>query len=279
MKNSRISLGFSPCPNDIYIFAGILHRHVNTRGLECDIQIADVEELNRKAVLGELDVSKISFATYKSLINSYRLLDSGAALGFGCGPLLVAAKPIETLRLSVDTKVAIPGAMTTANFLLNRFYPNLKNREEMLFSDIDQALLSGKVELGLLIHENRFTYQEKGLFLVEDLGVRWEQDTQLPIPLGGIFTNKSRIDEAVHLEIDAILKESLAFAKENETLILKYAEKYAQEINEQVMLQHIRLYVNQYTFSLGSLGHQAVGHLLQTKTLSIFLKQQDLKKT
>jgi 1,4-dihydroxy-6-naphthoate synthase len=264
MKNSRISLGFSPCPNDIYIFAGILHRHVNTRGLEFDIQIADVEELNRKAVLGELDVSKLSFATYKSLINSYRLLDSGAALGFGCGPLLVAAKPIETLRLSVDTKVAIPGAMTTASFLLNRFYPNLKNREEMLFSDIEQALLSGKVELGLLIHENRFTYQEKGLFLVEDLGVRWEQDTQLPIPLGGIFTNKSRIDEALHLELDAILKESLAFAKENETLILKYAEKYAQEINEQVMLQHIRLYVNQYTFSLGSLGHQAVGHLLQT---------------
>lgn len=264
MKSSRISLGFSPCPNDIYIFAGILHKHVNTRGLDFDIQIADVEELNRKAMLGELDVSKLSFATYKSLINNYRLLDSGAALGFGCGPLLVAAKPLEALTLSADTKVAIPGAMTTANFLLNMFYPELSNKKEMLFSDIEEALLSGNVELGLLIHENRFTYQEKGLFLVEDLGGRWEQHTQLPIPLGGIFTNKLRIDEAKHREVDAVLKESLEFAKENETLILKYAKAHAQEINEQVMLQHIRLYVNQYTFSLGTLGHKAVSHLLQS---------------
>ena len=185
----KLTLGFSPCPNDTFIFDAMVHHKIDTEGLEFEVVMEDVEELNQRAFAHELDITKLSFHAYAYLINRYVLLSAGSALGNNCGPLLIAKKEMSEKEIN-NSKIAIPGKFTTANFLLGLAYPKAQNKIPVLFSEIEEAILSGKVDAGLVIHETRFTYHERGLVKIIDLGEYWEGDTGLPIPLGGIVVKR-----------------------------------------------------------------------------------------
>ncbi len=251
---SAITLGFSPCPNDCFIFDAMLHGKIDTEGLHFDVHMEDVETLNQRAFGGELDVTKLSYHAYAHLTKNYQLLNSGSALGNNCGPLLIANTDLE---IHSDTKIAIPGKYTTANFLLSLAYPEATNKEEMLFSEIEDAVLTGKVEAGLIIHENRFTYEAKGLKKIIDLGEYWETLTKAPIPLGGIVI-KREFPEELKKKFDRVLRKSVEFAFANPKSSLNFVKEHAQEMSEEVMYKHIELYVNNYSVDLGTEGKRAV---------------------
>ena len=266
----KLTLGFSPCPNDTFIFDALIHHKIDTGGLEFDVQYHDVETLNQKAFQGELDITKLSYHAFAYAVNDYELLDAGSALGFGVGPLFIAKDPAlaERLKKTLESdeevdisehslKIGIPGKYTTANFLLGLAFPNLQNKVELVFSDIEQSLLDGTIDLGLIIHENRFTYQTKGLHKVVDLGDFWEQTTNSPIPLGGIVVKRS-LDEELKLKINRLVRESVQFAFENPKSGLDYIRSHAQEMAEDVMYKHIDLYVNTYSEHLGNEGRRAI---------------------
>ncbi len=252
----RLSLGFSPCPNDTFIFDAMVHHKIDTLGLEFEKVMLDVEELNRKAFAEELSITKISFHAFAHLTGPYQLLDAGSALGEQVGPLLIAKELIPHSAID-DAKIAIPGKYTTANFLLSLAYPNARQKEIMLFSEIENAVLNGEVDAGLIIHENRFTYQQKGLIKLMDLGEFWEQTTQMPIPLGGIIV-KRNLPEELKQKINQVMRESVAFAFTHPDSSEAFVKKHAQEMNPHVIQQHINLYVNDYTKDLGSRGKAAV---------------------
>lgn len=252
----KISLGFSTCPNDTFIFDAMVHHKIDTEGLDFDVFMADVEELNKKAVEQELDVTKISYHAYSKIADRYCLLDSGSALGENNGPILISKHKIYPDEVN-DIKIAIPGLNTTANMLLSIAYPNAKNKKEYLFSDIEDVVLSEETDAGLIIHENRFTYEKKGLQKIVDLGEYWEEETQLPIPLGGIAVKRD-INLETQLKINRILRKSVEFAFENPKSAYPYIKKYAQEMDEDVMYKHIDLYVNHFTVDLGKDGREAV---------------------
>ena len=258
----KLTLGYSPCPNDTFIFDAMVHGKIDTEGLEFDVIHADVEELNKKAFNAELDITKLSYHAYAYLTDSYILLRSGSALGNNCGPLLVAAKEITQENVS-DLKIAIPGKYTTANFLLSFAFPEAENRKEMLFSDIEKAVLGAEVDLGVIIHENRFTYHERGLHKVMDLGEHWEVSTGLPIPLGGIVSRRD-FEEELLCKINRVLKRSVQYAFDNPEQSRDYVCAHAQEMSYDVMQQHINLYVNQYSLDLGDKGEAAVGNMFKT---------------
>lgn len=258
----KISLGFSPCPNDTFIFDAMIHQKIDTEGLEFDVVMKDVEELNKKAFAGELDMTKLSYHAFAYLINRYVLLTAGSALGNNCGPLLIAKLPM-TQEMLENGQIAIPGKFTTANFLLSIAYPKAINKVELLFSDIEQAVLDERVNAGLIIHENRFTYQEKGLHKIQDLGEYWEQTTKLPIPLGGIVV-KRNLPMDIQLKLNRIMEKSVRFALENPTSSKSFVEKFAQEMDIKVMYEHIKLYVNDFTINLGMSGKSAVNRLFET---------------
>ena len=207
----KLTLGFSPCPNDTFIFDALVHHKIDTEGLEFDVVFADVEQLNVWALEGKLDITKLSFNAFTHCVHDYALLDSGSALGRNCGPLLIK-KPTTTL--TSESKIAIPGKYTTANMLLGIAYPEYQNKVQMLFSEIENDAINGSVDVGLIIHENRFTYQEKGLEKVKDLGEHWEKSTGMPIPLGGIAI-KRNLDIALHEKVQRLIRKSLEFAFEN----------------------------------------------------------------
>jgi 1,4-dihydroxy-6-naphthoate synthase len=255
----RISLGFSPCPNDTFLFDALVHGKIDTEGLEFDVRLADVEELNRLAFADELDVTKLSYHALGHLRDRYALLHAGSALGRGCGPLLIAREPLTDEHLS-QARIAIPGKYTTANFLLSLAYPDLAVKQELLFSEIENAVLDGSYDAGLIIHENRFTYQDKGLVKLIDLGEYWENRTGHPIPLGGIVVNR-QLDPVVQRKIDRVLRNSVAYAFEHPKSSLPYVRQHAQEMDEAVMYAHIELYVNDYSRDLGPEGRAAVTHL------------------
>lgn len=257
---SKISIGISPCPNDTYIFYALLTGKVSVPDLEFEVFMEDVEQLNRWALEGRLDVTKLSCNAYAHVLHDYILLNSGAALGNGCGPLLIS-NPSFALSSIADARIAIPGLYTTAYFLLRLLYPELKQVEVCLFSEIEDKICSGEVDAGLIIHENRFTYKEKGLISLIDLGEYWENLTWLPIPLGGIIA-KRNIPVEILKNIEVGIKKSLEYAHEHEDEVLNYCAKYAQTMTRDVMLQHIRLYVNAYSLSLGDVGITAVKRLL-----------------
>lgn len=257
----KLTLGYSPCPNDTFIFDAMVHGKIDTEGLEFDVELADVEELNRKAFNAELDITKLSYHAYAHLTEKYILLRSGSALGNNCGPLLVSARSIPKENVE-GLKVAIPGNYTTANFLLSYAFPNVKNKIEILFSDIEAAVLEGKVDLGVIIHENRFTYFERGLHKVMDLGEHWEKTTGLPIPLGGIVARRN-FDKAVLQKINRVLRRSLEYAFANPDASRDYVSAHAQEMSYEVMQQHIQLYVNQYSLDLGEKGIAAVENMFK----------------
>jgi len=252
----KISLGFSTCPNDTFIFDAMVHHKIDTENLDFDVFMADVEVLNHKAIHNELDVTKISYHAYSKIANNYALLDSGSALGYKNGPLLISKSKIYPDEVD-QLKIAIPGFNTTANLLLSIAYPNAKNKTEYLFSDIEEVVLSGEADAGLIIHENRFTYEKKGLKKIIDLGEYWEQQTGLPIPLGGIAVNRN-LDYETQMKINRILKRSVEFAFENPKSAYSYIKQYAQEMDEEVMYKHINLYVNNFTKELGKDGRNAI---------------------
>ncbi len=254
--NEKLTIGFSPCPNDTFIFDALVHHKIDTEGLDFDVYLGDVEYLNQKAFNQELDITKLSYHAYGYLTENYVLLDAGSALGQGCGPLLVKSSKVESLKLA-DAKIAIPGKYTTANFLLSIAHPEATNKVEMLFSDIEDAVISGNVDAGLIIHENRFTYKDKGLEKIIDLGEYWENTTGNLIPLGGIVIKRNLPIEIVQ-KVNKLLRKSIEFAFTNPESPLEYMKCNAQEMDQKVMMQHVELYVNKYSIDLGEEGKSAI---------------------
>ena len=252
----KLSLGYSTCPNDTFIFDALVHKKVDTEGLDFDVVLADVEELNRNAFSGNIDITKISYHAFAYIADQYKLLNSGSALGYKNGPLLISKKKIYLDEVH-DLKVAIPGKYTTANLLFSIVFPNVKEKKEYLFSDIEEAILSNEVDAGVIIHENRFTYEKKGLKKIIDLGEDWEDKTNSPIPLGGIVINR-KFEHEIQLKVNRVLQRSVEFARENPGSSYNYVKQYAQELNEQVIAKHINLYVNNFTLNLGETGKKAV---------------------
>jgi 1,4-dihydroxy-6-naphthoate synthase len=255
--STKLTLGFSPCPNDTFIFDALVHGKIDTEGLSFELIMEDVEALNKKAFQGNLDISKLSFATYIRVTEHYVLLDAGAALGNGVGPLLISKKIIGADAINNNTHIAIPGKFTTANFLLTMAFPNAHHKTEIVFNDIESAVLTGMVDAGLIIHENRFTYKEKGLHKIMDLGAFWEKNTGMPIPLGGIAVRRNMPFD-LQQKINRLIKKSVEYAFSNPDSCMDFVKKNAQEMNDEVMQQHINLYVNAYSVDLGSKGRQAV---------------------
>jgi len=253
--SEKLSIGFSPCPNDTFIFDALVHHKIDTEDLEFNVYLGDVEDLNTKAFNKELDITKISYHAFGYLTNEYVLLDSGSALGKGCGPLLIKNKGAN-IELE-NAKIAIPGKYTTANFLLSIARPEAKNKQETLFSEIESAVIDNKVDAGLIIHENRFTYQDKGLEKIIDLGEYWENTTGQLIPLGGIIIKRNLPRDVIE-KVNRILRKSIEFAFENPSEPLEYMQCNAQEMSEKVMMQHVELYVNKYSIDLGSEGRSAI---------------------
>ena len=267
----KLTLGFSPCPNDTFIFDALTHGKIDTEGLTFDVFFDDVETLNQKAMRGELDVTKLSFHAFAYVVEKYALLNAGSALGFGVGPLLICKKEnIEKIHSLLTShishlKIGIPGKYTTANFLLGVAYPQLQDKREMVFSDIEDALLNDEIDLGLIIHENRFTYQDKGLHKVMDLGNYWEEKTSCAIPLGGIVVNR-KLPIDVQQKINRLIRKSVEFAFANPKSAIEFIRQHAQEMDEAVMYKHIDLYVNQYSIDLGLEGKKAIDTLFEIAT-------------
>jgi 1,4-dihydroxy-6-naphthoate synthase len=258
----KLTLGFSPCPNDTFIFEAMVHGRIDTEGLKFDYFLADVEELNRRAFAGTVDVTKMSFHAYAYAANNYLILDSGSALGRKNGPLLISKKHLNPEELS-DKLIAIPGKFTTANFLLGIAWPEVKNKKEYLFSDIEAALLNDEVDAGVIIHETRFTYRKNGLFKIADLGEYWEKMTRMPIPLGTIVIKRSIPDE-VALKVNRILKRSLEYAYNDSGPAFEFVVGNAKEMDKNVMNSHIKLFVNEFTMDLGNEGHAAIEYFFRT---------------
>ena len=270
----KLTIGFSPCPNDTFIFDALVHQKIDTEGLEFEVVFADVEQLNKWAFDRKLDVTKLSYNAFTHCIDKYVLLDSGSALGRNCGPILL--KKAKTI-LTPKSKIAIPGKYTTANMLLSISNPEYTNKVETLFSEIENDVLSGKADAGLIIHENRFTFLEKGLEKVKDLGEFWEEKTGLPIPLGGIVVNRDLPFE-VQKKIERILRKSVKFALENRESSSEFVKFHAQEMETEVIDAHINLYVNKFSVSLGEEGRRSVRKIFDifnlhhyNKDLKIFL--------
>ena len=259
----KLSLGFSPCPNDCFMFDAIVNRRVDLEGLEFAVHLADVEELNQTALAGQAQITKLSYYAYAHCTERYVLLDAGSALGRNCGPLLISKRDISPQEAAQGSlRIAIPGKYTTANFLLGLAFPKARNTSELVFSEIEAALLRDEYDAGLIIHENRFTYQAKGLKKIIDLGEFWESGTGAPIPLGGIVISRLLPDEVKHC-VNRVLRRSVehAFAHRAETL--PFVRAHAQEMSEEVMYKHIDLYVNDFSVHLGHDGRRAVELLFE----------------
>ena len=254
-----LSLAISPCPNDTFIFDAIIHNRIDLEGLSFNFEVHDVETLNHMAIAGEADVIKVSFFTYLLLQQNFVLLDSGSAMGFGNGPLLIS-KNEYTLEDIPNLTVAVPGQYTTAHMLFRIAAPVIGKKVFMLFSEIEDAILSGKVDAGVIIHENRFTYHKRGLKKITDLGNYWEKLTGSPIPLGGILARKGLGYDVIN-KLNRIMYRSVEFAFNHPEVAMPFVREHAQEMDEDVINQHISLYVNENTKSLGTGGRVALAKL------------------
>ena len=265
----KLTIGFSPCPNDTFIFDALVNRKIDTEGLEFEVLLEDVETLNKWSFEKKLDITKLSYPAFFQNLDKYVLLNSGAALGKGVGPILISNKEQGIMNVEEKT-IALPGENTTANLLFSFAYPNASNKIFMRFDKIENFVLNestkaspfggglvGAVVLGVIIHENRFTYRQKGLHKVTDLGEYWEEKMKAPIPLGGIAVKRS-IDNEISLKIDRLIRKSIEFAFSNYPLITAYVKQHSQEMSEDVMRQHIELYVNNFSIDLGNDGKQAI---------------------
>lgn len=255
----KLTLGFSPCPNDTFIFDAMVNGRIDTEGIDFDYFLADVEELNRRALSSEVDITKISFHAYAYAAGNYVILGSGSALGHGNGPLLICKHPFNIKELA-SKRIAIPGRFTTANLLFSIAWPESVNKSEYIFSGIEDALLRDEVDAGLIIHETRFTFEKRGLTKIEDLGEYWERLTGLPIPLGTIVI-KRNIPVDIAVKVNRILRRSLEFAINDSSASYGFVSDNAREMDPVVINSHIRLYVNEYSLDLGKEGKEAVRYL------------------
>ena len=268
----KLTIGFSPCPNDTFIFDAMVNGKIDTKGITFDYVMEDVATLNLWAEHGKLDITKLSYNTFLHVVNKYALLHSGSALGEGVGPLLVAKTPLDMANVN-DFKIVIPGFNTTANLLLSLAFPQAINKTELVFSEIEGAVLNGSFDAGLIIHEGRFTYQKKGLHKLIDLGDWWEKTTQTAIPLGGIVIRRS-FDKELCAKVDNIIKDSLAYSWKHYPELTPFVKENAQEMEEDVMRQHINLYVNDYSTDLGVKGRKAIATLFEKAKDGGLLKEE-----
>jgi 1,4-dihydroxy-6-naphthoate synthase len=259
----KLTLGFSPCPNDTFIFDALVNKKMDSEGLEFKVVLEDVETLNEWSLQGKLDITKLSFPAFFQSLDKYALLNAGSALGKGVGPLLISKYEVKNTKNEIDEKtIAIPGINTTANLLLSFAFPGATKKVPMIFSAIEDAVLAGQTDLGVIIHENRFTYRQRGLHKVIDLGEYWEQKMKLPIPLGGISVKKT-VDKLTSLKVDKLIRKSIEYAFANYPVISDYVKQHSQIMSKEVMRKHIDLYVNDYSLDLGKGGKQAIEKLFE----------------
>jgi len=260
----KLSIGFSPCPNDTFIFDALVNQKIDTGGIEFVPVLEDVETLNQWAINGRLDLTKISYGVLPNILSLYGMLNSGGAMGFGVGPLLITSE--KNRRLTPEQfnhlPIAIPGEHTTAHLLLSYIFPGLQQKKIMPFNEIENAVLTNKVAAGVIIHENRFTYADRGLLLLEDLGKRWEDSLRSPIPLGGIAMKRHFPSELQH-KVDELIRKSLLNAELEWPRLSEYVSSHAQEMDESVQKHHIELYVNEFSKNAGIEGKKAVQVLMQ----------------
>ena len=256
-----IRLGISTCPNDTFAFHALMTKRVDWRGLDFEVELLDIQQLNDSLFAGQFDVAKASFHAALLLADDCVVLPSGSALGFGVGPLLLAARPGETPR-SADQITLCPGKHTTATMLQRMFYPDTTTVRQVVFSDIMPALQNGSADFGVCIHEGRFTWQEQNLALVEDLGTRWESETESPLPLGGIVARRSLGDDVI-AKVQAVIHDSIRYALAHRAEPLVTMRRYAQEFDDDVLMRHVDLYVNDWTIHLGTVGTAALAKLGQ----------------
>ena len=256
MQNRALRLAISPCPNDTFMFDAIINKRIDLEGFTFDVEYHDIEQLNMRLLSGEAEVSKCSTALLRAVGESYRLLDSGSALGRGNGPLLVRRKG----DTSLIRRIAVPGLYTTANALVGRLFPMIAEREPMLFSEIAEAVEFGRFDAGVLIHEGRFVYERRSLELVADLGLEWERRVGLPLPLGSIVASKSLDDETIR-GVERLIRRSIEYAFAHPAVSRDFIKSHAQELDDDVIDKHIALFVNDFSLSLGDEGRRAVEEL------------------
>jgi 1,4-dihydroxy-6-naphthoate synthase len=254
-----IKLGISTCPNDTFTFHGLMTKSVDWRGLDFRIELLDIQQLNDRLFAGDFDVAKTSFHAGLLLSEQTIVLPCGSALGFGVGPLLLAARP-NVLPTDSQQVTLCPGQHTTAALLFSLFYPQTTSVQHVVFSEIMPMLQNGTADFGVCIHEGRFTWQEQGLSLIEDLGTRWENETDCPLPLGGLVASRDLPDD-IKATVNAVIQDSLNHALQNRVLALPSMRRYAQEFDDDVLMQHVDLYVNDWTVDLGDTGRRALQEL------------------
>lgn len=262
----KLTLGFSPCPNDTFIFDALVNKKIDTEGLEFDVVLDDVQTLNQWAIEGRLDITKLSYGVLPLVLDSYIVLNSGSALGRGVGPLLISKYNYRGDLFDAEKEtIAIPGENTTAHLLFMLAYPHAKKKVFLRYDEIENAVLDERTGGGVIIHENRFTYQDKGLLKIMDLGEYWEKETGQPIPLGGIVA-KRNMDRDVIDKVDKLIKKSIEYAFSKYPELNDYIRMHSQEMSEEVMRKHIDLYVNEYSIDLGEAGKTAIRKLLDIST-------------
>ena len=266
-----MKIAISPCPNDTFMFWAMLHGQVDTFGLTFSVAMRDIEQLNRAATEQEFDVIKISYAHYPKVSQAYQILTAGSAMGFGNGPLLISRRKIYPDEVP-HLRIAIPGVDTTANMLLTMAYPTATHKKEYLFSDIEEVVLSDEADAGLLIHETRFTYEQKGLRKIMDLGEYWEKETGLSLPLGAIAVRRDLPAETKH-QVNTALRKSVRYALQNPHAPDEFVARHAQAMEPDVCRRHIELYVNEFSTDLGTKGKQAVDILFAKGTMVDFLSE------
>lgn len=268
----KLRLAISTCPNDTFMFDALIHGRVDTEGLDFELTMCDIEELNKLASSAEVDVCKISYGVYELIADRFKILNSGSALGRGNGPLLVSRHKMYKDEVR-GVRVAVPGFHTTANMLMTKLFGDDYQREAYLFSDIADVILSEECDAGVLIHEGRFTYKQKGLNLVADLGELWDEKTNLPLPLGAIAVNRD-LDEQTQCKVDRVLRRSVEFATAHPKASYDFVKQHARELSDEVLESHIELFVNDFSIDLGQTGRQAVIEFLRNFDQSIFVEQQ-----
>ena len=264
-----LKLAISTCPNDTFMFEALLNQRVDTRGYKFEINLADIDELNQMALNNSADITKLSISAYSQVSQHYQLLRSGAAIGFSNGPLIVSKSKIYPEELPY-INIAIPGENTTANLLLSNLYPQVKSKTVYLFSDIEEAILDGEVDAGVIIHETRFTYKNRGLQLVSDLGDEWEKQMHMPLPLGAIAIKRDFLNRVKH-DIQQILAQSVQYALNNPKESYSFVKKHAQALDDDVIRKHIELYVNGLSTWVNAKGETAI-----RKMLSIAINENEL---
>lgn len=257
----KFTLGFSPCPNDTFIFDALVNGKIDTEGIQFEIFMEDVETLNKWSTQEKLDISKISYGVLAKVIPLYRVLDAGGALGKGVGPLLISKREMTEEEI-FNSRVALPGLNTTAHMLFSLAFPQVKNKIFMNFAQIEDSVSEGFVDCGVIIHENRFTYEKKGLFKILDLGAYWEENTNSPIPLGGIIMKRT-YDLSLMKKINGLIQKSIEYSWSHYPELSSFIQENAQEMSEDIMRKHIELYVNNYTMALGNDGRSAVWQMLE----------------